>query len=61
MCFLGVFFGVPQGTIIDTNADYMSSHYTPSRFKHTYIHVYIYWQAISQLKMLYHIYKWFEK
>ena len=44
--------------MIDTNADYMSSS---SRFKHTYIHVYIYWRGISQLKMLYDIYKWFEK
>ena len=45
-----VFFGVPQGTIFDTNA----------WFKHTYIHVYIHWRAIPQLKMLYHIYKLFE-
>ena len=33
---------IDQGTIIETNADYMSAYYTPSRFKHTYIHVYIY-------------------
>lgn len=39
-----------QGTIINTNSDYMSSYFTPSRFKHAYVDVYIRWRAISQLK-----------